>query len=523
MVGTVPGRQHRPLAFQLTGQVTDMAPGEVRQISQGTTVTAVLVAPNDSLLPVTVHLPPVVVSANHVINMTPLSQVVDRNASVSCTAALHNPLPTAQTYTLSIEGLTGLTTDLPPSVVVAAGQTVNVPFRVTVPAGATRSPRLRRHRSDRSRGRDSVEGGSPSARISRPDVRRGPESDPTQASTGQGTPAVYNLLVTNVGETTATFNLSGVFPPGFTASFAQTSLTIPPGLGNARNVRLTLTPPLGTAAGDYPFSVTVVSTTDASVKATANGTVTVLAAGVDVTLTPSSTAPGNALQLTVTNRGQAVDTFDVSLAGPAALVANLGTNRVTLGPGASQSVTITTNSVNFAVPGALNLIGMGQSTSNPTVRDSAAADLTIAATRGTVAHFEPAARTRTTPGSEFFLLQIDNTGNTEEGYEATITGTTGGIVASLAGLDGLPTQTIPLFRIPGLAAGALLLNADLPTFGQGTVTVQVKSTDGSIVRTATATLKAVAPRCRAHACAAVPVPPRTWCRPARRVSRSRLR
>jgi large repetitive protein len=499
-----------PLALQLTGLVTDMAPGEVRQISQGTIVTAVLVAPNNSLLPVTMQLPAIVVSANHIINLTPSAQAADRNASVSYSVSLHNPLPTPQTYTLGVEGLERLTTDLPPSVVVAAGQTVDVPFRVTVPAGATFGLRVFDIVAHTAQGgRDSVEG-----RLTVRDDLIVPMSavtlslTPAQASAGQGTPAVYNVLVTNVGDATATFDLSGVFPPGITTTFSLTSLTIPPGVGNGRNVRLTLTPPPGTAAGDTGFSVTVVSTSDPSVAATVNGTVTVLATGVDIALTPSSTAPGSSLQLTVTNRGQATDTFDLSLAGPAALVAHLATNRVTLGPGASQVVTITTGGVGFAVPGALSLIGMAQSVANAAVRDIAAADLTVAAARGVETRFDPAAQTRTTPGSRSFLLQIDNVGNTEDGYEVTILSATGGVVASLAGLDGLPTQTIPVVRLPGLASGAILLNADMPAVGQGTVTVRVRSSDGSVVRTATATLAVVPPAAPAPTPAppSVPVP-----------------
>ncbi len=65
----------------------------------------------------------------------------------------------------------------------------------------------------------------------------------------------------------------------------------------------------------------------------------------------------------------------------------------------------------------------------------------------------------------------------------------GPITANLVGLDGLPTQSVPLFRIPGLSTATILLQTNLAAIGQGTVTIQVKSlSNGSIVATATATV-----------------------------------
>ena len=73
-----------------------------------------------------------------------------------------------------------------------------------------------------------------------------------------------------------------------------------------------------------------------------------------------------------------------------------------------------------------------------------------------------------------------NTGTQDDSYEATITGTTGPIAASLIGLDGLPTQSIPIFILPGLSSGAIELNTNLLSPGTGTVTIQFESTDGQV-------------------------------------------
>ena len=164
---------------------------------------------------------------------------------------------------------------------------------------------------------------------------------------------------------------------------------------------------------------------------------------------------------------------------------------------------LSTNAVTFAVPGALDLIGLAQSESNPAVQDADQAALSIAGTAGLALELSPAVQVLPGPGPGTFLLLVHNTGNTEDSYAATITATTGGTTAHLLGLDGNPTQTIPVFRLPGLATGALLLTAALGTGSQGTVTIQVQSlSHDALVATATATLSIPAPQ----PSAGVPIP-----------------
>ena len=112
--------------------------------------------------------------------------------------------------------------------------------------------------------------------------------------------------------------------------------------------------------------------------------------------------------------------------------------------------------------------------------------LTVAPSRGLTAQFDPDTQVLPVPGTASFLLRVENTGNTEDAYTAVIMGSDGPVTASLDGLDGQPTQTIPLFRLPGLATGAILLHADLEALGRGTVTVRVTVSDGSLAASATA-------------------------------------
>jgi hypothetical protein len=310
---------------------------------------------------------------------------------------------------------------------------------------------------------------------------------------GQGTPATFTLRITNEGDTADTYQLSaGALPAGVTATFSQESVVVPPGQSNFRDVTVTLTPSPGASAGNYAFQVTASSDRNASVSASAAGSLAVLASGVRVTLNPTSNAPGSTFLMTVTNTGQLADTFDLALAGPAAFVAQLGPSSVSLAPGASQVFPITTGAVSFADPGALALTALATSQTSPAVRAAAIAQLSIPATQGMTAAFDPASVSVQQVGPTSFLLLVHNTGNTEDAYTATITGISGAITAQLDGLDGQPTKTIPIFRLPGLFTGAILLQTDVLGPGPAAVTVQVQSLDNpSLTASATATVSAV--------------------------------
>jgi hypothetical protein len=183
------------------------------------------------------------------------------------------------------------------------------------------------------------------------------------------------------------------------------------------------------------------------------------------------------------------DTFNLALAGPGALVAKLGAGQVTLAPGASQVVSITTTAASFSVPGALNLTAMATSQTNPAVAASATATLSAPTFEGLSAQFQTGVHVVPIPGTSAFLLLVGNTGNAEDAYTATIAGTSGPVTASLTGLDGLPAESIPLFRLPGLSEGAILLETNLAAAGEGRVTILVKSlTNPNLVASATATV-----------------------------------
>jgi hypothetical protein len=482
--------------FTWQSTVSNLQVGEVRPVALGATVNF----RSQGSPPGTLTLPGTNVTGAQVLALSPASQTVAPASPAAYTVTVSNPGNAADTFNLAVLGVPASFVNLPGSVTVPANSSVPVTLTLTSDVLATLGDHGFTVTAQDAAGAsafvqgDLILAGQPPAP---PDIEAHGvvvTLTPAQASAGQGTAARYLVQVTNTGSADDTFTLATAgLPANVTAALSQTTVVVPPGTSSALDVALTLTPAAGTAAGSDPFSVTATSMTNPAITATADGTLTVLGNGVGVTLNPPSGAPGNGFQLTVTNSGTTQDTFDLSLAGPAALVASLGMPKVTLAPGASQMVPIATGLVNFADPGALLLTGMATSESNPAVQATASAALTIAGSTGLTAELSPPVQVLPVPGTTSFLVLVHNTGNTADSYSATITGTSGPVTASLLGLDGNPTQTVPVFQLPGLSSGALVLNTNLAAFGQGTATVRVQSqTDPSIVASSTATVSAAA-------------------------------
>jgi uncharacterized membrane protein len=483
-------------SFTWQSTVSNLQPGEVRDVTLGTTVNF-----TSQGTPGTLTLPPTVVTgaqtAGVQLGLSPQSQTVAPASLASYMVTVTNPAGFQDTFALAVLGVPANWVKLPASIAVAAKSSQTVTLGLTPDAFATLGDHGFTVTADDGKGATGYVQGDLLLAGQPPAVD--PQSHgvvvtltPTQASAGQGTSATYTVQVTNTGSAEDTFTLATAgLPAGVAASLGLITIDVPPGVSDFRDIILTLTPAAGTAPANYPFTVTAVSTTKPSVTGATSGTLAVSANGVHVTLNPASGPPGSTFQMTVTNTGSVADTFDLAVAGPAGLIATLGAAQVTLQPGASQVVPITTTAVNFAVPGALSLIGTATSHSQPAVLDAATANLTIGTTTGLAAQFNPATQVLPVPGASSFLLLVDNTGNTEDAYTATITNTNGPVTAHLIGLDGQPTQKVPVFRLPGLSTGALLLQTDLAATGQGDVTVQVHSlSDATRASTVTATVQA---------------------------------
>jgi len=470
--------------------VTGLQPGQSATVAADATVQF-----TNQGTPGTLTLPDQIVAGDQIIGLAPATQTVAPGAAATCSVTLSNPTSSAVTYSLAVQGVPSGWVNVSSTVLVGAGLTVNVPLVLMSDSFAA----LGDYGFSVSAGDSTGATGSVSGDLVLQGQPAPPDSNshgivaaitPAEATAGQGTSAHFVVQLTNTGSADDTFSLTAAgLPSGVTATFAQTSIDVPPGASNFRDVALTLTPALNTTPGSYHFTVTAASTTKSTVTNAASGTLTVVAGGVEVSLNPSAGAPGSGFEATVTNTGTTTDSFNLALAGPAALVASLGLNSVTLAPGASQVVPISTGAVDFALPGTLNLTAAATSSTNPAVQNADSADLKIPSTQSVTAQFSPASQTLAQPGTATFDLMIQNTGNIQDSYTATIVGTSGPVTATLVGLDGSPAQSIPLFILPGLSGGLIELQTDLSAVGQGTITVAVESlTNGAIIATAMATV-----------------------------------
>jgi uncharacterized repeat protein (TIGR01451 family) len=469
--------------------VSAMQPGESRPVTLGAAIEFHSQGTEGQLT-----LGPQNVFAEQVLALAPATQTKRPGESAVYTLTIENPSEFDVTYDLSTAGILQEWIDLDPSVFVAAGSSVDVLLRITSGPFDT----LGDFSFIVTATTDGVDGSVEGSLTLAGDpllaadfgVAKGVfvELIPTSATAGQGTSATYKVRVTNTGSATDQFVLFATgLPVGFTILFDSGIFEVPPGAGNFREFSCTITPPVGATPGNISFEVFAASVTDVSITGAADGLLTVLDLGVDVNITQTSGLPGSVFDMVVTNTGQVADIFDLAVSAPSALVATLGTSSVNLAPGASQTVPITVGAIDFAFPGALPLVGTARSRTNSAVSDSDSADVTIGGQLGMTAAFEKNVIELPAPGPAPFVLLVENIGNLLDQYTAQIVATSGPVTANLRDLGGQPTQSIPLFFLPGLSTGAIQLDSILTGPGTGTVTLQVRSlTDNTIVAQAVA-------------------------------------
>lgn len=486
-------------------QVSNLTTDEVRPVTLGATVNF-----TSNATPGSFSLPGSAVTGAEIVSLTPATQTAQPNATALYTIRLSNPTDAQVTYRVAL--LPGNTSYFATAKINHGNNFITLPAQsvLDVPlelasyefSALGDNPFTIDVTNANGNGTHGSVGGH-LVLAGPPIVKLTPDPDshgvfttltPAQSTTGQGTTADYVLQLTNTGSVEATYSIQvNGLPFGIDYQigydFGGSYPSVPPGASNFRNFSLRLTPFPGTAPGNYPFTVTTTQYSDPSVSSTITGTLTVVASGVEVNLDQSTVSPGGTLRMTISNTGTASDTFDLSVAGPGGLIASLGTTSVTLAPGRSQTVSITTTPVDFAVSGALTLVATATSRTNSNIKNADIADIVIPATQGLGVRLQPGTKVIPVPGTSTFILLVNNLGNTEDAYVATIAGINGPVSASLIGLDGQLTQTIPMIRLPGLTTGAILLQTNLTAEGLGTVSIQVQSLNNAQLKsTAIATV-----------------------------------
>lgn len=459
--------------------VTGLAAGEARDVTDGATVDFSVAG-----TPGTIELAPLVVAGEQILSIDPTTRTVPPGASATYTLTLRN-LGTEQVhYDLAVAGVRSGWVELQDGVDVAVGIPVEIPlvlhtdpidelgaYDFVVTAVASTPGGI----VEAAVAATLVLDGEPLARIDEPATGVAIALTPSTASVGRGGRQAFRVRVTNIGDVVDSFSPSfGSFslPPGIDAFFEGDLSGVPP--GGFRDVDLVMSVGSGTAPGDVPFTFEAASLSGGG-NATTGGVLTVLAAGVDVTIDPPGGFLGDAFTATVTNLGPASDTFDLTVVGALAGAAQPSVPSVTLAAGASIAVPIAIADLDFAGQTSFELGLLATSQADSIVRDLATATVFVPQRQGLAAAFEPEARNLPAPGATAFLLRVDNLSNFEDALSATIVGTTGPVTAHLVDATGAPVQTIPLFRTPSLSEALIYLAVTVTGTAEGTVTVQVSS------------------------------------------------
>ncbi len=472
-----------PFTWQTT--VSNLTTGQVVPVTLGATVDF-----TSQGTPGTFLVPGTAVTGTSIISIVPASQTVQPGATATYDVQLTNPTDSPATYSL---GVSGVGASIGGPFTIAPNATVDVPLEVFSNVNESLGDKPFTVYVQTGNGVAGMAQGN-FILAGTPIIEPNPNAygvsatlTPTQATLGQGDATQFVLQLTNTGSTAEEFHpqISGL-PNGVFGNFDEYYVDVAPGTSNFVDTPLIINAESGLTPGAYPFSIAITAQ-DSTSTTTVNGTLTLAPQGVYVSLNPSSVAPGGSFNMYVYNQGTVSDTYNLSLGGPAAVVASLGMNSVTLAPEQGQDIPVSVGAIDFANAGSLQLTATATSQSNPAVEAQGSATVAIPTTSGLTTSFTPSAITLPSPGPATFDMLIGNVGNLNDSYTATITGTTGGISASLIGLDGLPTQSIPLFQLPGTATGQLLLDTNLTTPGQGTVTVTVTDAAG-LVSSSTATV-----------------------------------
>ncbi|WP_019866566.1 PKD domain-containing protein [Methylovulum miyakonense] len=471
--------------FSFLSDIQNMRPGEVRQISNATKVSFNSIAGKG-----VVNLPPIVVNAKHILALTPFKQTIAAGSTATFNLTLENPFATATDFALSVNGLPDGQYVLPKALTLLPSEKKSFELNVYAPVNSLGGDVDFAVNAKSTSGTTDTVSGILSITEGKnnppPDVNLGDSAVslsllPALAQAGQGTSAQYTLRVYNMGDKTQSFLLSSTSESSIGVRLNTTEIVVPPGMINYRDVAVTAMPSLGTVTGNHNIGFTAIQKSDNAIKNVASGVLNVQKLGVSIAFNQSTGNVGSMFSLRITNTGTVADLFDLFLGGPASLSATLSQKSVSLAAGAFVDFKITLGKFDWSLPGSVTLVGKAVSHTNTAVNASDDATINVAGLKSMSASMSPATQTLATPGTANFTVQVKNTGNIEDAYSAFITQVTGSATATLTGLDGSPAQSIPLFRLPGLASGNLNLSTRLNQPGTGIVKVRVSSTTNTSI------------------------------------------
>jgi uncharacterized membrane protein len=279
--------------------------------------------------------------------------------------------------------------------------------------------------------------------------------DPASASGGPAVSTLFEVEVINLGSQPDVFDLSVDAPPGWQTSLALlgapvSSILVGPGSGNAVTLQLQVTPPAGTAPGDYSFTVAAQSSSGGTSDSAA-ASLQVGNRGVQVEIISglSELEPdaSGTWQVRVTNTGITADSYDLSVFGELAPQAQVTPSSLSLVAGQSQTVQLTAGPLAFALPQEYILGILAQSQADADIRNQDIAMISILEKQAVEVAWLPESQTVNGLLSASFSLVITNTGNLNTAYQISGGVSPQGVARLQAGYLELPARSIAVLMV----------------------------------------------------------------------------
>ncbi len=283
-------------------RVDNLQPGETRMVGQRTVADYTLPSGSNHLV-----LPPLYVSAPHLIGLSPAAVTVPAGGTVQFAMPLLNPdLSSTDIYTLTLSGIPSGWADYPSTVQLAAGQQVTATLTISVPVGA--GPETLPVIVDVVK-----ESGGADQAMAQLTVFDGVDVSitPDQLSAAGGQEITYTLTISNLESVQRVYGLSA-------SGLADVSLPAPVTVdaGSTSSVLFTA---LANQSGPQPFTVRAGVPGGAADSADAVLQVSgAPVAALSLAPDPAFAGPGSiaVMTLTVTNVGDLSGTFDLSVGAP---------------------------------------------------------------------------------------------------------------------------------------------------------------------------------------------------------------
>lgn len=395
--------------------LTDMQPGEVRQVAAGTEVVYRLPGGINRLT-----LPPLYVAAPHIVSMEPANTVVWAGETAVFTLTLTNPDLAAATYTLTVRGIPADWVMISDSVMVPGESIITVPLTVTTPAAAAVDTLpVIVDVTTSGQGVDTA--------MSTLGIGDGLQVDiePPMQSGRTGQPLTYTLVITNWETVAHTYILTTT---GLAVIELPTMITVP--ATNSMSVVVTAVPP---AAGPHPFTVQVFR--EDNIGVSDNATAVAVGTGqygVQARLMPETAVGGPGVTtvytLTLSNLGSLPDTYDLTLAVPpnwtyALLVNGTAVSSIDMRtfPFNRADVRLLLTPETTAAPGDYPVVVTAQSRGDAMVTAVTTATLTVS-NRGVQVMLTPTAQSVDLGANAAWELTVRNTGTVVDTYDLLAAG-----------------------------------------------------------------------------------------------------